>query len=225
MGSNEPFLPELNSVQMTHTVSGCSSRAAADMGIWMIWLRGLGFVCVFAPIAMFCFAECAVAGQVKIARGATILTVSGEISHRKRSPYDSKHDTKFTHHDAHFDWAVQFDRAMLTSLARGTVEANSPQLGAAGAFSGPLLATVFATAGAGNMKSARVIALDSFTVELRTQELKSKIRIMVLTLNGRPLAIGAQGPIWRMYPPASRTRMGKHEEQRWPWAVFHMEVR
>jgi len=163
------------------------------------------------------------AGQVVAAKGAVILTVAGAIGNWNRPAYDDRRDTFLKHHEITFDKAMQFDREMLAKLPQGSVEAKPPQLGKAGKFTGPRLAAVLEAAGARQGSRLRAMALDGFTADIEASQLNLKDWIVATAVDGKPLAIGDQGPLWLLHSPKSTSQVGE-EEMSWPWAVFYIVV-
>jgi len=191
----------------------------------MIWLRRRAGVLVIGLMAASCFSEASCAGEVETARGAVVLTVAGAIGNWNRPAFDADRDTFFKYHEITFDRAMQFDREMLAALPQGEVEANPPQLHRTGKFTGPRLDAVLEAVGARDAKSVRLMALDGFSVEIEAPELRSKDWIVATAIDGKPLAVGGQGPAWVLFSPKEPARVGEDEEQRWPWAVFFVEVK
>lgn len=165
------------------------------------------------------------AAQVGAAKGAVILTVAGDIGNWNRPAYDDRRDSFMKFHEITFDKAMQFDRQMLAALPQGSVEAKPPQRGRMSKFTGPHLSAVLKAAGAGKVGELKVLGLDGFAVDIKAPELDSHDWIVATAVDGKPLAIGEQGPIWLLHAPKSAARVGEQEEMRWPWAVFYMVVR
>ncbi len=165
------------------------------------------------------------AAQVGAAKGAVVLTVAGDIGNWNRPAYDDRRDTFMKFHEITFNEAMQFDLQMLAALPQGSVEAKPPQLNKMSKFTGPRLSAVLEAAGARKVNALKVLGLDGFAVDIKAPELDSHDWIVATAVDGRPLAIGDQGPLWLLHAPKSTTRVGEQEEMRWPWAVFYMVVK
>ena len=153
-----------------------------------------------------------------------MLTVSGVIANWNRGAFDEARDGFFKYHDIKFDKAMQFDRSMLANLAQGKVAVKPPQLRKSGVFDGPTLAALLKAVGAAKTAKVRVLALDGFAVEIDAASIEAKDWILATSVDGKPLSIGDQGPIWLLHTPGAAKGDVEKEEQSWPWAVFYMSV-
>ena len=159
--------------------------------------------------------------------GITILTITGEIKNTNRGAFNAIRDGFFKHHDIEFDKAYGFDMKMLDSLPQGEVRARPPQLGAVGVFRGPKLKDVLAHVGADVNDEGtwiKIMGLDGFAQEFMISEITDKSWIVATRLNGAPLTIGQQGPLWVLFQPEDPEAVTEAEEGKWPWAVFYMQI-
>lgn len=155
--------------------------------------------------------------------GAAILTVVGNISQVNRPPSGKFEDRFFAYHERSFEKAFAFDLAMLERLDmhRATIAyAGWPR---PVDVEGPLLRDVLAAAGAA-AGPVTMVALDGFATELSPGDLAAQEWIVAIKENGRYLGIGQRGPAWVLYSRRDGQAATAEDEQRWPWAVFLIEV-
>lgn len=157
-------------------------------------------------------------------KGMVILTIAGDISQTNRGPMNEKQDAFFKYHEIEFDRAYQLDQAILDRLKQGSVKVNPPQRDGPVVLRGALLSEVFKLVGADEGASIRTVALDGFSTEISAEQLKAHDWILVSTVDGNPLVIGAEGPLWMVYTP-SKINVSEKEEHQWPWALFYIEVK
>ncbi len=157
-------------------------------------------------------------------KGMVILTIAGDISQTNRGPMNDKRDAYFKYHDIKFDRAYQFDQTMLDQLKQGSVKVNPPQTDGPVVLKGALLSEVFKLVGVPEGASIRTVALDGFSTEIRPGQIKAHDWVLASTEDGKPLVIGAQGPLWMVYTP-SKINVSEKEEHEWPWALFYIEVK
>ncbi len=156
-------------------------------------------------------------------KGAIVLTVGGAIETANRGPFDKASDTLFAHNEISFDRAIEFDLEMLDGLEQGQALVQPPQRAKPRRFSGPTLAALIEKIGAQG-KTLRFTSLDGFAAETKPDEIAAKKWIVATREDDRPLALGGQGPIWLMHAPADGVKPTEAEEDRWPSAVFYIEV-
>lgn len=165
----------------------------------------------------------AVLAEMKSAlEGQVVLTIAGDIAHANRGAFDAVRDGFFKYHEIEFDKAFAFDRAMLEEFPLKEIRCQPPNYVSSVTFRGPLLRDVLKVLGA-ESASIKTRALDGFAVDLTSQQLAAQDWILVTQADGRPLGIGAKGPVWLMHTPSSE-KVTDEEEQSWPWAVFYIEV-
>ncbi|MEM8743929.1 MAG: hypothetical protein AAGF14_04765, partial [Pseudomonadota bacterium] len=130
----------------------------------------------------------------------------------------------FKFHEITFEKAFQLDQAMLDKLKQGTVTVNAPQTDGPVILKGALLSEVFKLAGVEEGASINAVALDGYTKEINAKKIAAHDWILASTRNGKPLAIGDQGPLWMVYKP-TKVDVPEDEEADWPWALFYIEVK
>ena len=157
--------------------------------------------------------------------GLVILTAGGNIGKTNRGPYDDARDTLFKYHEISFEKAFQFDQEMLLLLDQERVRVQPPQVGKPVTLQGPTLKSVLKTLGAENAQNVRFVALDGYASDLNAESIATKDWIVAVSVDGKPLEIGRQGPIWVVFRPANPPHVSEEEEAIWPWAVFYMEVK
>lgn len=165
----------------------------------------------------------AMAKSVASPRDAVILTIAGDLTMSNRGPLDPRADGFLKYHEITFDKAFAFDRAMLQDLPLNEIRAQPPQYSAPATFKGPLLKDILKALGAEGA-SIQTRALDGFAVDLSAEDLAGKDWTLALGANGRPFGIGDKGPLWLMHTP-SAIKVAEAEEQRWPWALFFIEIK
>lgn len=180
-------------------------------------------VCGVVALALVVPVQMAVAERVPTPKGAVILTVAGDIAEANRGARHPKRDGFLKFHDITFQTAFVFDRAMLEDFPLREIKAQPPQYADPVTFRGPLLRDVLKALGTEGA-SIQTRALDGFAVDLSPEQIAEKDWILALTADGRPLGIGDLGPIWLMHMP-STVKVPHEEEQRWPWALFYIEVK
>jgi hypothetical protein len=111
---------------------------------------------------------------------------------------------------------------MLEGLGIHEVELSYKDWPTAYRFAGPRLADVLAAAGAAG-RAITATALDGFAAEISAEDLAAHDWIVALEADGRPLGIGQAGPLWIVYAVPGGIA-SEADEQRWPWAVFFIEV-
>ncbi len=152
-----------------------------------------------------------------------LLTVSGLIGNTNRGPLDPHKDSLLAAQKAAFSKAFVFDRASLLELEQGSVTAQPPELDAPATFKGPLLSEVL-----GHVEAAKVkisfTAVNGYTGWLTPEDIDSSDWILALEMNGVPLGIGQQGPLWLINTRAADFKPTDTHEAHWVWAVFYMHV-
>lgn len=163
------------------------------------------------------------AGSSASPKGAVVLTIAGDIAISNRGALAPKTDGFLNYHEIKFDKAYAFDRAMLEALPQQEITSQPPQYTNPVMFRGPALKEVLKIVGAAGA-SIQTRALDGFAVDLSAGEIAEKDWILALGADGRPFGIGDKGPLWLMHTP-SAIKVPEEEEQRWPWALFYIEIK
>lgn len=167
---------------------------------------------------------CHAAEQVEAPKDMVLLTVTGDVNVTNRGPFDPDKDSIFSRLNISFERAFAFDRAMLMRLKQGRVMAKTTELGKAGVFTGPLLKEVLAAVGAARGKVS-FVAINNYEGYLEAEDIETSDWILALDVDGVPLGLGQQGPIWLINsrspddPPPNQSQRGH-----WVWAVFYMKV-
>ena len=152
-----------------------------------------------------------------------LLTVGGLIGNTNRGPLDPKKDSLLATQKASFKNAFAFDRPTLLTLEQGTVTAQPPEFDAPATFKGPLLREVL-----GHVEAAKVkisfTGVDGYTGWLTPEDIDSSDWIIALEVNGAPLGIGQQGPLWLINTRAPDFKPTDTHEGHWVWALFYIHV-
>jgi len=175
---------------------------------------------------MLAIAGRGLASELPKPAGPVLLTIAGEVGATNRGPSLPAVDAFLAYHEIGFPAAAEFDRAMLEGLGTHEVELSYKDWPKAYRFAGPRLADVLAAAGAAEGAAGGAItatALDGFAVEISAEDLAAHDWIVALEVDGRPLGIGQAGPLWLVYAVPGGAA-SEADEQRWPWAVFFIEV-
>ncbi|HYJ59399.1 MAG TPA: hypothetical protein VEW64_08660 [Methyloceanibacter sp.] len=177
---------------------------------------------VLAAFAAIAFAAHA-ADQMEAPKEMTVLTVTGEIGNTNRGAFDSDKDSLFSRLNIAFDRAFAFDRPMLLRLKQGRVVAKTTELGRDAVFTGPLLKEVLAAVGAAPAKLS-VVAVNNYEGWLAPEDIDGSDWILALEVDGAPLGLGQQGPIWLINTRAADFKPDDTQHAHWVWAVFYMRV-
>ncbi len=157
------------------------------------------------------------------ATGTVILTIGGNIANANRPPFDPARDGFLKHHERRFDRAAAFDLPMLEALGTRSATIAYAKWPAPVTFSGPLLADVLKAAG-WNGTQITTLALDGFGTKIARPALDSRDWILATRADGKPLGIGARGPLWLVFDPPGDRPATDEEEAMWPWALFYIEA-
>jgi hypothetical protein len=176
-----------------------------------------------ALIAALCIPSALAAEQDAAPKEMVLLTVSGLVGESNRGPLDANKDSLLAMQKVDFAKAFAFDRAMLTALPQGTVTATTKELGAPAIFKGPLLREVLGRVEAAKTKLT-FIAINGFSGWLLPEDVDGSDWILALEVNGVPLGLGQQGPLWLINTRAEGQKPGDDGRGRWVWAVFYMRV-
>jgi hypothetical protein len=120
--------------------------------------------------------------------GLVVLTISGRI----QRPTDGA--------------AAHFDMAALEALPQHEFTTSTPWYPGVRRFSGPLLRDVLAAAGAEG-RTAVLIALNDYRVELPIDDAQRFDVIVARLLDGRPMAVRDKGPLFVIYPFDARPEL------------------
>jgi hypothetical protein len=152
-----------------------------------------------------------------------LLTVGGLIGNTNRGPIDAKKDSLLAAEKADFKNAFAFDRPTLLSLEQGSVTAQPPEYDAPATFKGPLLSEIL-----GHVEAAKVkigfTAVNGYTGWLTPEDIDASDWIVALEVNGAPLGIGQQGPLWLINTRAPDFKPDETHHAHWIWALFYIHV-
>jgi hypothetical protein len=163
------------------------------------------------------------AEQVETPKEAVILTVGGEIAVTNRGPVDAKTDSLIAWHKLNFERAFAFDRPMLARLTQASLTLQPPELSAPATFKGPPLKEVLAAVGAASAK-VTVVAVNGYEGWLAPEDIEKSDWILALEMNGQPLGIGQQGPLWLLNTRRQGEKASEDHRGHWVWAVFAIRV-
>ena len=183
-----------------------------------------GLVVISCLVGVLSITDTTASADSPTPAGAAILTVVGNISRTNRLPFDKFDDLFFAYHERSFAKAYAFDLAMLEGLGMNRTTIAYEGWPSPLEVEGPLLRDVLATAGA-SKGTVTILALDGFATELTPADLASEDWIVAIKENGHYLGIGQRGPAWVLYARRDGIMATAEDEQRWPWAVFLIEVR
>ncbi|MGV1014911.1 MAG: hypothetical protein ACOYB4_08070, partial [Methyloceanibacter sp.] len=159
--------------------------------------------------------------QMEAPKDMTVLTVGGMIGKTNRGPLDQKKDSLLARYKIDFERAFAFDRAMLLSLEQGTVRVQPPEFDAPATFSGPLLREVLGFLEAAKLK-VTVVAVNGYEGWLNPDDIDNSDWIVALAVDGKPLGIGQQGPLWLLNTRPEGEGPSETPHGHWVWAVMYL---
>lgn len=163
------------------------------------------------------------ADQIETPKEAVILTVGGDIAITNRGPLDPDKDSLLSRYKVVFERGFAFDRPMLARLKQGSVTIQPPEYTAPAAFTGPLLKEVLAAVGAASGKKLTVLAVNGYEGWLAPEDIEASDWILALEMNGQPLGLGQQGPLWLLNTRKDGDK-GDDARGHWVWAVMYLRV-
>ena len=165
------------------------------------------------------FAAFPAAADLDRAKGAVVLTITGNIEHTNRGAFVKKRDSFIGYHERTFTKAAEFDRAMLDALGSHRAYIEFDGWAEPVTFQGPRLADVLKAVG---WKGAKIttLALDGFGTAIKKADIDAKNWILATRGNGRAFGIGQRGPLWLVFDPPGDRPATADEEGKWPWAIF-----
>jgi hypothetical protein len=153
----------------------------------------------------------------------TVLTVGGLIGSPNRGPLEPDLDRLFNHNNINFKKARFFTAGELSALPRKTVTANA--YGRDLTASGPLLRDVLAAAAPdAAAKTARLSALDGYTVDLSLADVDAQQWILAMEDNGQGFAIGQFGPLYALRQLGPDEKKTEEEEAKWVHSLYYIEI-
>ena len=156
-------------------------------------------------------------------RDMVLLTVSGLVGKTNRGPVDAKRDVLLAGLKAEFKSAFEFDRAMLLALPQATVTGQPNTFDKPASFSGPVLREVLGYLEAAKLK-VTFVALNGFAGWLAPEDIDGSDWILALSVDGVPLGIGQQGPIWLVKSGAHKLDSSDPKHGDWVWNVFYIKI-
>jgi hypothetical protein len=156
-------------------------------------------------------------------RDMVLLTMAGQIGKTNRGPIDAKRDVLLAALKAEFKSAVEFDRAMLLALPQATVTGQPNTFDKPARFSGPALREVLGFVEAAKLK-VTFVALNGFAGWLNPEDIDGSDWILALSVDGVPLGIGQQGPIWLVKSGAHKLDSSDPTHGDWVWNVFYIRI-
>ena len=156
--------------------------------------------------------------------GPVVLTIAGNIGAVNRPPFGAQQDAFLNYHEKRFAKAAAFDRAMLEALGMHEIELGFKDWPKKYRFRGPRLKDVLAAVRSRG-QSITVFAMDGYAEEISAADLNAHEWIVAVKRDGRYLNIGQHGPLWVVYAVPGDHMAAEVDHQRWPWAVFYIEVK
>lgn len=178
---------------------------------------------VFCWIALASFSALAQDAGAPKPEGMVLLTVGGWVGTSNRGPFDKGRDSALAQLKADFKTAYEFDREMLLALPQGTVTATTPELGKEAVFKGPLLREVLASIQAARVKTT-FVASDGYSGYLLPEDVAESDYILALEVDGKPLGLGQQGPLWLINTRKDGEGPGKDNRGSHVWSLVYMHI-
>jgi len=170
------------------------------------------------------------AASAKPAPGPALLTVTGDIEHTNRGPFDPVLDQMMHKQKISFSKAYTFDSRALASLPAVEIKPTLEYDGKVHVLKGPLLVEVMAAAGARLRATSKLVlrAVDGYAVTLPLAQARNQRFIVATHIDGKPMALGGLGPLWALYDADRVPEMAaKPVAERFgacPWALYHVDV-
>lgn len=169
-------------------------------------------------------------GAATMARGPTLLTITGAIKHSNRGALDPALDQMMHKQKISFSKALALDFAAITALPAGTIRPTLEYDSKPHELRGPLLLDVLALAGVGPGAPARLLlrAVDGYAAALPVAQARELRFIVATHLDRQPIPLGGLGPLWAVYDadrvPEMAARTLAERFASCPWALYHIEV-
>lgn len=163
-------------------------------------------------------AECVAKGN------AVVLTVAGNIASPNRGPFLESADRFHAFRGNQWEKARTFTIDELAALPQMAVRTVVPYDGKSYRFEGPALADVLKAAGAASGTVA-VQAIDGYEVELSPEIQAADKQVLALCQEGKPLGLGALGPLYTVVPMADGATPTDDQSNRQIWAAHYINVK
>nr|WP_308605956.1 molybdopterin-dependent oxidoreductase [Massilia sp. DJPM01] len=162
--------------------------------------------------------------------GPALLTLTGELAHSNRGPFDPVRDQMMRKQKISFDKAFSLDFGALLALPAVGIRPTLEYDGKPHALRGPLLLDVVAASGTRLRDDGKLLlrAVDGYAVALPVAQARAQRFIVATHLDGKPMALGGLGPLWAVYDadafPEMAARPVAERFGACPWALYHIEV-
>jgi hypothetical protein len=171
---------------------------------------------LIALLTALCFVPVHAAEQMEAPKDMVVLTVSGDIHNINRGALDSGKDSLLALQKVVFQRAFAFDRPMWLRLKQGTVRAQPPELKQPATVTGPLLKEALAGVGAARAKVS-FLAVDGYQGWLAPEDIDTSDWILAFAMDGAPLGVGQQGPLWLINTRAKGEKPSDDHRGHWVW--------
>lgn len=177
---------------------------------------------LFALIALVSFPAFAAEDSSR-PEGMVVLTVGGYVGKPNRGPLDPNRDSTLAKLKADFKHGFEFDREMLLALPQGTVRAITPEREGQAVFKGPVLRDLLRFIDAAKVKT-RFVASDGYSGYLMPEDIDATDYILALEVDGKPLGLNGQGPLWLMNTRKLGETAGADNRGSRVWALVYMHI-
>lgn len=182
-------------------------------------MRALIF-CLLVLVGFPAFAQSDASPQPE---GMGLLTVGGYVGKTNRGAFDPQRDSMLAKIKADFKHAFVLNREMLLALPQGEVTATTPELGREAVFKGPQLREVLGFIEAAKVKT-RFVAADGYDAYLLPEDIDGSDYILALEVDGKPLGLGQQGPLWLINTRKEGQIVGKDRRGSHVWGLIYMHI-
>jgi hypothetical protein len=169
-------------------------------------------------------------GAGAVRQGPVLLTITGQIGHANRGPFDPVADQMMGKQKISFSKAYAVDYAALTRLPQHAIVPTLEYDAKPHRLRGPRLLDVLALAGARPAAQHKLVlrAVDGYAAIVTVEEARRKAFILATHLDGQPMPLGGLGPLWAVYdadrvPEAAARPLGERFAA-CPWALYHIDI-
>ena len=156
-------------------------------------------------------------------KGMVLLTICGYVGKPNREAFDPNRDSALAKLKVDFKKGFAFDREMLLSLPQGEVTATTPELKGEAVFKGPELREVLGFIEAAKVKT-RFVATDGYSGYLLPEDIDASDYILALEVDGKPLGLNGQGPLWLMNTRKTGETVGADNRGSHVWGLVYMHI-